>query len=96
MPDAAPDPVYHAPPAATLLRTPLDLLDAIYDRRSGLTHLVGEPVPAILDALAAGPASAADLMQRLADDYAIEGELAALRARLAELAALGLVEARAR
>ena len=96
MPDAAPDPVYHAPPDATLLRTQLDLLDAIYDRRSGLTHLVGEPVPAILDALGAGPANAAKLMQRLADDYAIEGGLAALRARLDEIEALGLVEARGR
>jgi PqqD family protein of HPr-rel-A system len=95
-PDAAANPVYHAPPAATLLRTRFDILDAVYDRRSALTHLVAEPVPAILDSLAAGPARAAELMRRLSDDYAIEGELAALRARLDELVALGLVEARGR
>lgn len=94
MPDAAPDPIFHAPPVGTLLRTPLDIFDALYDRRSGLTHLVSEPVPAILDALAEAPAHAADLIARLAEDYALEGEVAALAARLAELAALGLVETR--
>lgn len=96
MSDTAPDPIFHAPPVGTLLRTPLDILDAVYDRRSGLTHLVAEPVPAILDALAEAPADATELMARLGEDYALEGEAAALAARLAELAALGLVEARDR
>lgn len=93
MPATSPDPVFHAPPVGTLLDTPLDLLDAVYDRRSGLTHLVAQPVPAILDALASGPATATQLMTRLADEYALEGESSALAARLTELLALGLVEA---
>lgn len=95
MSDVAPDPVFHAPPVGALRRTPLDIFDAVYDRRSGLTHLVAEPVPAILDALASGPATAGQLMARLAGQYALEGEAAALAARLAELVALGLVESRA-
>lgn len=84
---------YRAAATDALAITPFDTLDALYDRRSGLTHLVAEPIPAILTALADGPASEAELIERLAATFDIEGDTGALSARLTELVALGLVEA---
>jgi PqqD family protein of HPr-rel-A system len=73
----------------------LDSLTALYDRRSGQTHLLAAPLPEILSVLDAGPATTADLLARLAGAFDLEaaGEdpAAVLDARLAELAALGLV-----
>ncbi|NCP10701.1 MAG: HPr-rel-A system PqqD family peptide chaperone [Sphingomonadales bacterium] len=80
-----------AAPGATIV-TPLDSLYALYDRRSGLTQLVAQPVPAILSALAEGVATPGELQARLERDFAVEGEAGALAARLDELVALGLIE----
>jgi PqqD family protein of HPr-rel-A system len=73
----------------------LDDLVLIYQRRSGITHIVAEPVPQILSALRSDPLSPADLLARLLKDYDLETEEDAvekLTARLEELADLGLVE----
>lgn len=71
------------------MRVALDAMVAVYDRRAGITHLLGEPAIMLIDALAAGDASAADLALRLAlDDVA----LPLLTERLGELVATGLVE----
>jgi len=87
--------LYRAEPPGGVLRVPLGAIDALYHRRSGTTHLVAAPVPQILDALAEGPADAALVRQRLAARFdladAEKDALPALRARLAELEALGLV-----
>lgn len=71
----------------------LDGLIALYHARSGMTHLVAEPVPQILDALRDGPCDPATLETRLATRFDLEGAdgAATLRAHLDELAALGLV-----
>ena len=67
---------------------------ALYDRRSGQTHLLAEPAPQLLDLLAAGPLSLADLRARLAAAYDLPDLTDdALSARLAELVAAGLVAA---
>jgi PqqD family protein of HPr-rel-A system len=66
----------------------LDALVAIYDRRSGATHLVAAPVPEILTALERGEASLGQLAARLDADE----EQEALVERLDELVATGLVE----
>ena len=90
-------PRWRAPEPGRLSVAPLDLLTALYDRASGQTHLLSEPMPQILDALAQGEATAAQLADRLADrfDLSAEGDVHAVIAdRLAELAALGLVERR--
>ena len=64
-------------------------MTAIYDRRSGQTHLVADPVPALLDALADGEADADMLAARLG----LTGdERGVLVERLGELRAVGLVE----
>ena len=81
--------VYRAAPAGVLRRAPFEPMTAVFDRRSGATHLVADIVPVILDALLSGPADAAGLAVRLdleADD------LNDLNDRLDELVATGLVE----
>lgn len=75
--------------------TPLDMMSALYDRRSGQTHLVAPPVPELLAMMQGGDASAGELVQRLAATYDLpdgEDHVASVEARLNELVALGLVE----
>ena len=79
---------FRAPPDGVLRLVRLDAMTAIYDRRSGATHLVAEVVPTILEGLAEGEADLDTLMRRLGTD-----ERAALAERLDELTATGLVEA---
>ncbi|QNO26551.1 HPr-rel-A system PqqD family peptide chaperone [Sphingopyxis sp. OPL5] len=86
---------YRAAEAGVLRVEPLGELTAIFDRRSMQTHLVVAPMPEILTALASSPCNAATLAARLADRFDLDGEgdaTAILAARLAELAAMGLVE----
>jgi PqqD family protein of HPr-rel-A system len=81
---------YHADPASLLRVVKLDILTAIYHRRSGQTHLVGEPVPEILDALGQGGADLSELLKRLdLPDNSDNRE--ALSDRLAEMLTTGLV-----
>lgn len=84
---------YAADPPEVLLVEPLDAaLVAIFHRPSGVTHLLASPAPEMLEALVAGPADAAELVARLAARFDLEGDAeAAVAARLAELAAAGLV-----
>lgn len=72
----------------------LDLFTAIFQRRSGQTHLVDEPVPQIIRALEGRALTPAELLTTLSEgaDVAAEGDpLATLVDRLAELEAIGLV-----
>lgn len=85
---------FHAPPPGVLRTVALDELTAIYHRASGQTHLVAPPVPEILAALAAEPATLAELLERLAAHYDVgDPDIDALGARVEELLALGLVQA---
>lgn len=86
-------PVYRADPPSGRHVVALDTLDLIYHRASGITHVVAEPVPQILIALDAGPADAAEVVQRLAEAHDIDAAEAEpiIAARLAELEAIGLV-----
>jgi len=84
------DPVYIADFRDGLRRVALDGLTLLYHRPSGMTHIVAPPAPEILDALAEGPADAAELLRRLSARFAFEGE-GAIHARLDELEAAGLV-----
>lgn len=73
----------------------------LYHRRSGITHMVSEPVPQILEALdLIGPSDAATLAQHLMGRFDVQADSesgadnsieAVIAARLDELAALGLV-----
>lgn len=81
--------VYRAAPLAVLRRAPFEPMTAIFDKRSGATHVVADVVPVILDALLSSPADVAALAARLDLDH---GDLNDLNDRLDELVATGLVE----
>ena len=84
-------PVYAADPPAARVAVALDALVAVYHRPSGATHLLAAPSPELLDALAAGPADAVTLRDRLAALYDLEGDgTAMIDARMEELIVAGL------
>lgn len=84
---------YRAAAPETLRIVPLDALTLIYHRASGITHIVDSPVPEILEALAAGPLAAPDLMAQLSERFdLVDADPHALAMRLDELAEVGLVE----
>ena len=90
--------MYHAPDPADLSH-PIDLdgFILVYHRPSGQTHLLAEPAPQILSGLAGGPATRAIILQRLAAAHGLESEddaEAVIGERMAELAAIGLIERR--
>lgn len=85
---AAPDPAHFAPSVA------LDGFTLVYHRPSGQTHMLAEPAPEILAALAQGDADPSEILRRLARDQGLDSEgdaEAVIAARLAELAELGLI-----
>ncbi len=89
------DRAYRAAPPGVLRIEALGELTAIFDRRSMQTHLVVSPMPEILGAMADDACSAALLAARLAATFELDSEAEAepvLAERLAELAAMGLVE----
>lgn len=85
---------YRAEPTDSLLIEPLDAMTLIYHRRSGITHMVAEPVPEMLAAMADDSVDAATLVARLSATFDLgEAEQAktVIAARLEELADLGLI-----
>lgn len=85
---AAPDPTDFAPSVF------LDGFTLVYHRPSGQTHMLAEPAPEILSALAQGDADQSEVLRRLARDHGLDSEgnaEAVIAARLAELAELGLI-----
>ncbi len=92
---ADPQTLYLAEPADARIVEPLDMMTLIYQRRSGITHMVGEPVPQMLEAMGGDAVDAATLAARLAASFDLGGQedaAALIAERLAELAELGLVE----
>lgn len=84
-------PVYAADPPGALRRVDLDGLSALFHAPSGMTHVVASPAPEILEALAEGPADAGAILARMRSRYDIDGDAAAVAARLGELEQAGLV-----
>ncbi len=84
------EPRFTAPPADCLISVRLDGITALYHRSSGMTHIVAEPVPEILAALAAAPLTAGELLLALGLDDDSETR-PALMARIDELEGGGLV-----
>lgn len=79
---------------AQLIVEQLDAMTVIYHRRSGITHIVAEPVPQILASMDAAPMTTAEIAQSITaafdvNDAEVEPVIAA---RLEEMADLGLVE----
>ena len=88
---------YRADLPAASRRVAAEGMTLLYHRPSGTTHVLLPPAPEILDLLAEGPADAATVAARIAEMFATEAgdEPIAdiVAARLAELAAAGLVAA---
>ena len=87
--------LYQAEPADQRLIEPLDVITLIYQRRSGITHMVAEPVPEILAAMGHEAMDAAAVLQRLSAQFDLGGAedaIAVVSARLEELADLGLID----
>ena len=91
---AGQSPKYKAGPEDQLQVEPLDAMTVIYQRRSGITHIVAEPVPEILSAMGVDALDAAEVAARLAAQFDFEDADAEtiVASRLEELASLGLVE----
>lgn len=99
-----PDSLQDGPRAALFYKGPhpqdyalvaLDGLSALFDRRSGQTHLVASPVPELLALMDETPRTINTLLTELTKQFELEegaDHAASLTARLEELAALGLVE----
>lgn len=86
---------YRALSTADYKLTPLDVVSALYDKRSGQTHLIASPVPELLTMMQDSDLSVDELLQRLLMHYdlpADEDHSASIEARLSELVTLGLVE----
>lgn len=80
---------YRAPPVDGLRIVALDDLVAVFHRASGITHLVAQPVPELLEALAGRWLT----LDALAAEFErVEGDLNALATTLDDLAVAGLVE----
>ena len=88
---------YRVAAAIDLVRVELDALTAVYDRRSGQTHLLASPLPEMLAALGAKDWTLDTFAAELANNYDLVGDgdgRALIAGHLAELVTLGLVEAR--
>ncbi len=86
--------IYRAPRADALLVAPLDEFTAVFHRASGITHLLTEPAPQILEALGEGGLTLDALLARLSAEYDLaDADRDALAARLDELVVSGLVAA---
>jgi PqqD family protein of HPr-rel-A system len=85
--------LYAGDPPEMFRTVGLEGLTLLYHRPSGLTHFLAPPAPQILEALAAGPASAAEIAASIEEKFEIDSEdpATAIAARLAELEAAGLV-----
>ena len=83
---------YAAPPADAVVAVELDPFVALYDRRSGITHLLAEPAPQLLAMLADAPLDMVALRARLIEAFDLPDLTdQALAARLEELVAAGLL-----
>ncbi len=87
--------VYSAEPADTFIVQPLGSITLIFQRRSGITHIVADPIPQILAAMGDDLCDAATIAAQMAMQYNLGDPKIAhdiIAARLEELEKLGLVE----
>ncbi len=82
--------LFSADPADGFKIVPLDGLTALYHRRSGMTHVLAEPAPEIIRALAGQQLDVEELASALGVVCSPDNA-SALAARLDELCEAGLV-----
>ncbi|AMO71862.1 HPr-rel-A system PqqD family peptide chaperone [Sphingorhabdus sp. M41] len=85
---------YRAAPKDDLIWHDLDSMTLIFHRPSGITHMLADPVPAIIEVMEDAPLSAAEIASRLTASFDVEAGADSeniVLARMEELLALGLV-----
>ncbi|WP_417622268.1 HPr-rel-A system PqqD family peptide chaperone [Parasphingorhabdus sp.] len=85
---------YRAAAKNELIWHDLDSMMLLYHRPSGITHMLADPVPAILQVMEDAPLTAGQIASRLMNQFEVEADVDAeeiILARLEELAILGLV-----
>lgn len=85
---------YRAAPKEDLIWHDLDSMMLLFHRPSGITHMLADPAPAIIEVMENAPLTAAEIASRLTALFDIEAGVDAeeiVIARLEELSALGLV-----
>ncbi|ATW04646.1 HPr-rel-A system PqqD family peptide chaperone [Sphingorhabdus sp. YGSMI21] len=85
---------YRAAPAEDLIWHDLDSMTLLFHQPSGITHMLADPAPAIVEVMGNVPLDAAEIAARLSAQFDLDsGEDTEniVLARLDELSALGLV-----
>ena len=85
---------YRAAAKDDLIWHDLDSMTLLFHRTSGITHMLADPAPAILEVMEGHALTAAQIAARLTATFDIESDIDAediVAARLEELSALGLV-----
>lgn len=85
---------YRAAPKDDLIWHDLDSMMLLYHRPSGITHMLADPAPAIIEVMDNAPLTAAEIASRLTALFDLETGVDAeeiVTARLDELRTLGLV-----
>lgn len=85
---------YRAAAQDDLIWHELDSMTLLYHRTSGITHMLADPAPAILEVMEGLSLTAGEISALLSENFDIEAEVDAediVLARLEELSGLGLV-----
>lgn len=85
---------YRAAAKDDLIWHGLDSMTLLFHRPSGITHMLADPAPAILEVMEDVPLTAAEISSRLLAKFDVEADLDAdqiVLARLEELSGLGLI-----
>jgi PqqD family protein of HPr-rel-A system len=85
---------YRAAPNADLIWHELDSMMLLFHRPSGITHMLADPAPAIIEVMEDAVLTAAEIASRLTVLFDVEAGADAediILARLEELSSLGLV-----
>ncbi len=87
--------LYRAEHKDDIIVEALDMITLVYQKRSGITHLIAEPMPQILEILADKSLTLTALCEDMAQQFDLDLQVpetkAAIAARIAELEVLGLV-----
>lgn len=78
-----------------LIRHSLDSMTALFQKSSGITHIIADPVPAILEIMADDVMTSSQIAHKLIEKFDVEKDVDVediILARLDELRILGLVE----
>lgn len=85
---------YRAAAKDDLIWHGLDSMTLLFHRSSGITHMLADPAPAILEVMEEASLTTAEIASRLTATFDIESNIDAediILARLEELSGLGLV-----